>query len=77
MTSEVSREEFNNLLKKVVRLEKTSGKLPKSLRKKRAPSEYNLFIGKKIKEIKKNTPDIGHTDAFSKAVKLWKKEKGK
>ena len=39
--------------------------------KKRAPSAYNLFVGKKIKEIKAESPDMPHKMAFSEAVHCW------
>jgi len=39
--------------------------------KKRAPSEYNLFVGRKIKEIKAEVPDMPHKMAFSEAVRRW------
>ena len=43
--------------------------------RKRAPSEYNHFVGKQIKEIKSEYPDIirdmPRKMAFSGAVKLW------
>ena len=74
--STVTREEFDALNQKVSNLEKASkhGKAP---RKKRAPSEYNLYVGDQIKTIKTKNPNISHTDAFKQAVDAWKKQKGK
>lgn len=39
--------------------------------KHRAPSQYNLFIGEKIKYIKENMPDIQNKDRMKKAQEMW------
>lgn len=73
MTDTVTREEFNALNEKVALLAK-SNKMGKE-KKKRAPSEYNIFFGKELKRIKKENPQIDHKTAFSKAAEAWKKQK--
>jgi len=70
----VTREEFDALTKQVAVLEKSS-KGAKVPRKKRAPSEYNLYVGDQIKAIKIKNPTVSHTDAFKQAVDAWKKTK--
>ena len=47
----------------------------KAPKKKRAPSEYNLFMGSKIKSLKRKSPNLTHTEVFAKAVDEWKKSK--
>ena len=39
---------------------------------KRPPSEYNVFVGKTIKELREAEPELASTDRFRKAVTMWK-----
>lgn len=73
MSTEVTREEFDALKKEIDALKKGSkmGKVKKT----RAPSKFNIFVGDKIKEIKAKNKEIKHTEAFSQAVAAWKTEK--
>jgi hypothetical protein len=41
----------------------------------RKPSEFNLYVGDKIKELRAKDPKLPHKDAFSKAVESWNKTK--
>ena len=76
VTTTVTRDEFDVLTAKVASLEKNASKPGKPEKKaKRAPSEYNIFVGKKITELKSKFGDLSHTDAFKKAVECWKTEK--
>lgn len=72
--------EIEDLRKKVNDLEKSiqtlqaGGKPPK---RHRPPSEFNLFVGDKIKEIKAKHPTMSHKEVFGEAVSLWNKTKKK
>lgn len=44
-------------------------------KKKRIPSEYNIFIGEKIKELKKTNPDKGGKLLMQEAIVAWKEKK--
>ncbi len=45
-------------------------------KKPRAQSEYNLFMSKKLKELKEKLGDkYNHKDAFKQAASSWKKQK--
>ena len=44
-------------------------------KKKRVPSEYNIFIGEKIKELKKTNPDKGGKLLMQEAIVAWKEKK--
>ena len=70
----VSRKEFDDLCKQV---EDLSKKHPAPVKRTRAPSEFNLYVGDKIKEIRAKDPTLPHKEAFSKAVESWNKVKGK
>lgn len=39
---------------------------------KRPPSEYNLFMKKRMCELKATNPALSHKDAFTNAAKSWK-----
>lgn len=73
MSSTITREEFDTLKKEVDALKKS--KMGKPVKKTRAPSEFNKFVGSEIKKIKTETPDIKHTEAFKTAVERWKSKK--
>jgi len=46
---------------------------PKNERKfKRDPTEYNMFIGNTISNLKKEYPNTSSTDIFRLAVESWK-----
>ena len=42
---------------------------------KRAPTKYNLFIQKKIMELKNSNPDIDRKELMKMAAKAWSEEK--
>merc|ERR1712146_156566 len=46
-------------------------------KKKRTPSEYNLFMKEVIARIKGENPDMPHIEAFTLAAKLWKEKSAK
>lgn len=73
---------IEDLEKKVAVLEekcKTIDNLPKSKEKKqstpRKPTAFNIYMKKKIKELKTANPELKHSDAFKDAAKLWSEEK--
>lgn len=75
--SPVTRAEFDDLVKTVKKLKKGS-KVEKDPNKpKKAPSEFNLFMGKEIKRIKAEDSTISHQDAFKKATQAWGAQKKK
>jgi hypothetical protein len=74
--SEVTRKEFDTLRKDFDTFKKSS-KLGKAPKKTRKPSEFNLYVGDKIREIKAKNPDLQHKLAFSQAVESWNKQKKK
>jgi hypothetical protein len=41
-------------------------------RKKRVPSEYNIFIGSKIKELKEKNKEKNGKDLMKMAIEAWK-----
>jgi len=47
----------------------------KEKKEKRKPSEYNDFMGKSMKKIKKENPDHDHKKVFELAVKEWNEKK--
>ena len=63
---------LQDLEKRVKALE--SQKIKKE-KKPRDKSDYNIFMGKKITEIKSKDPTISHKTAFSDAVAEWNKQK--
>lgn len=46
-------------------------------KKKRTPSEYNLFMKEVIARIKGENPEMPHIEAFTLAAKLWKEKSTK
>ena len=74
--SEVTREEFDKLRKDFDSLKKNT-KFGKADKKTRPPSDYNKFVGENIRRLKGEKPDMEHKLAFSEAVALWNKKKGK
>lgn len=61
------------LEKRIEALEKSQK--PKKERAPREPSAFNIFMKKTIAEIKKETPDIAHSEAWSQATAKWKESK--
>ncbi len=45
---------------------------PKAEKKPRTPSAYQLFIGPKMKEIKKNNPTMTQKEVMKMAAEAWK-----
>lgn len=56
----------------VVKAETSKSSVPK---KKRAPTEYNLFMKDKIKELREAHPDIDKTELMRMGAKEWQKLK--
>ena len=54
---------------------KTTTKKAKSVAKKvkRAPSEYNKYMAKTLKQLKKKHPRSNHQALFKRAAKSWKR----
>ena len=73
---DITRKEFNDLKKDFEAFKKTSS-MGKAIKKTRKPSEFNLFVGKTIKDIKVKNPNIEHKLAFSQAVSMWNDQKNK
>ncbi len=46
--------------------------ITKKTRKTRAPNSYNIFIGSKLKELRKENPNLETTEYMKQAVALWK-----
>jgi hypothetical protein len=67
--SDVTREEFEALQKKVSSMETGSVKKPKRTRE---PTAYNKFVGRVSKELREKTPSLAPKEAFTKAVEQWK-----
>ena len=79
------------LKKKVTNLEKLCEELDKRVKileegtnvkkkkssKPRKASDYNIFMGSKIQELKKENPNMTHSEIFKKCAELWKMEKEK
>jgi len=42
---------------------------------KKAPSEYNLFVKQKNKELKETNPEMNNTEIFKKTAELWNEYK--
>ena len=42
---------------------------------KKAPSEYNLFVKQKNKELKLENPEMNNTEIFKKTAELWNEYK--
>tara|TARA_B110001450_G_C17636186_1_gene487277 strand:+ start:49 stop:360 length:312 start_codon:yes stop_codon:yes gene_type:complete len=42
---------------------------------KKAPSEYNLFVKEKNKELKLENPEMNNTEIFKKTAELWNEYK--
>lgn len=40
-------------------------------KKKRAPSAFNLFMKKTIRQVKAENKSLSHTEAFTQAAKKW------
>lgn len=72
--------EIENLRKEVDELKKTVEDIKngeKKVKRHRPPSEFNKFVGDKIKELKEKNPNMPHKELFSGAVALWNKTKAK
>ena len=68
---------YDELSKRVKKLEEQAKFGSKKERVKRQPSTYNIFISKKIKQLKKDNPNLEHKEHFGMAVVAWNKEKEK
>jgi hypothetical protein len=66
MSETVSREEFEALQKRVESM--SLGKKPKRTR---APTPYNLFVGKESTRIRGDNPEMKQKEAFTQACKNW------
>lgn len=53
------------------RSRKASAKRSKRSRKSRKPSAYNMFMQSEIPKVKRQNPNLSHTDAFTHAAKNW------
>jgi hypothetical protein len=55
---------------------KSASKSPKrsSPKKKRAPSQYNIFMKAEIKKLQKTHPKLAHTERFRMAAANWSKK---
>ena len=42
---------------------------------KKAPSEYNIFVKEKNKELKEQNPEMNNTEIFKKTIELWNEYK--
>ena len=71
-TQSVSREEFDKLKAKV---ESLTPQHIEKVKKTREPSEYNIYIGQKCKEIKLQNPELKQSDVLKMAAGKWKNEK--
>ena len=62
--------------KRVADLEKRVAALEKQLAKKekkpRAPSEYNNYVGKRLKELKEAQPNLPQAELMKLVAKEWK-----
>ena len=61
--------------KKRTNKKKTNDKEPPVEKKRRGPSEYNLFISSEVERLRSETPDLNHKVAFAMAVAAWKNKK--
>ena len=73
------KEDYSDLEKRIEKLEKqVKFGNKKEKKEKRLPSAYNVFIGKKIKELKKDNPNLQHKEYFSQwLLKLGIRKKKK
>ncbi len=53
-----------------------AAKVPKTEKKKREPSAYNLFVRDALNELKVSQPELNGKDRFREAMKQWKEHKG-
>ena len=62
---------------RIAELEKSpkAPKVPKVIKAKRAPTDYNKFMGEAIKKIKELNPETKHADAFKQAAVEWSNAK--
>jgi hypothetical protein len=42
---------------------------------KKTPTEYNIFVGEKTKELKTEFPNLNNTEIFKKTAELWNEYK--
>lgn len=63
-------EKIADLEKRIKQLEKT--KKPKV---KRQPSAFNIFMKDALSHIKKDNPDVPHSEAFKMAAAMWQDDK--
>ena len=42
---------------------------------KKTPTEYNIFVKEKTKELKEQFPDLNNTEIFKKTAELWNEHK--
>jgi len=72
----VPSHDMGDLAERVSKLElamQGQGGRKKKTGKTRASSAYNLFMQKKIPELKKQDPELTHQDAFKLAASVWGK----
>lgn len=79
---EVTKKELEELkkeLRKEFKDELDELKKEKTLKPKktRKPSEFNLFVADKIRELRAKDPNMVNKDAFKEAVSLWNNTKSK
>lgn len=62
---EVSRKEFMELKQRIDKLEKNK------VKRHREPNEYNMYVKRKISELRKKHPNMGHQEIFKMAAQSW------
>lgn len=55
----------------------TKEEKPKKEKKPRKPSAYNIFMSKKLKELKKQNPEMKTKDLMKKVAEEWNEQKEK
>ena len=70
-------DKYDELSERVEHLEKSLKQLKNSAnpRAPRKPSEYNLFVGKRCEELRKEHPDYKQDKIFTMAVNDWNEKK--
>ena len=61
------REEINEIKEKI-----GFGDKKKTVKRKKAPSKFNIFMKEEMAKIKKENPTILHKDCFKMAANNWK-----
>lgn len=73
--NEETCQKIDDVLSACITKPDTSGSKGGALKKKRAPTEYNLFMKERIMKLRQEHPEIDKKELMSMGAKEWQKQK--